>query len=179
MLIVVCWFFYSHSLLIHAVAVVILVTNLWVRTTYGTLGFTNALCVLSFIWYFQHMKMEFCLQTNNIVGWKILEVLYQPKAWRSYLKIQMSALTVRSRFRTATGLYENIYATALVWCLCAKILAWNVVMKIMWHWNTKTGTHAWMHVCNWITDAKHLFLAVMFWYLVIASLFRKIKRQCE
>lgn len=49
----------------------------------------------------------------------------------------------------------------------------------MWHWNTKIGTRAWMHVCNWITDAKHLFLAVMLWYLGIASLFWTIKRQCE
>jgi len=113
------------------------------QNIYDAFGFANALWIVSFIWYFQYVKMEICLQTNNTVGWKILEVLCQPKA-RSYLKVQMPALTVRCWFWTSAGLQENIHATALVFSVCASVLAWNMVVEIMWHWNTEIGTHAWM-----------------------------------
>lgn len=45
-------------------------------------------------------------------------------------------------------------------------------------WNPKIWTCAWMLVCSWITQAKHLLPAVMFWHLGITSLFWTNKRKC-
>lgn len=66
----------------------------------------------------QYIKREICLQTNNVVGWKILEVLYQPKAW-SYLKIQMPALTVKSWFHTVLA-YRGTPVQLLMYILVPK-----------------------------------------------------------
>lgn len=77
-----------------------------------------------------------------------------------------------------TGEHSCIHAVADVLFVCQNsILNHGYENHVILKYQNR-NSHM-MYVCNRVTDAKHLFPAVMFWCLGVASLFWTTKRQCE